>query len=91
MRHDSSSAGTPGKNEKIAASWASNPGVAQIVFKPDWTRHAKAAPFKAQRRPPQCPADPASSSSPAPASPTISPTSRSGSAFRIFDHRPRAR
>ncbi len=32
--------------EAIAACWARTRGVAQIVFKPDWTRHAKAAPFK---------------------------------------------
>ncbi|HBK92916.1 MAG: hypothetical protein A3E78_10320 [Alphaproteobacteria bacterium RIFCSPHIGHO2_12_FULL_63_12] len=32
--------------EKIAASWADARKVAQILFKPDWTRHAKAAPFK---------------------------------------------
>jgi hypothetical protein len=38
--------GTPRGAEKIAASWADKRKVAQIVFKPDWTRHAKAAPFK---------------------------------------------
>jgi hypothetical protein len=38
--------GTPRGAEKIAASWADARKVAQIVFKPDWTRHAKAAPFK---------------------------------------------
>ncbi len=38
--------GTPRGAEKIAASWADHRKVAQIVFKPDWTRHAKAAPFK---------------------------------------------
>ena len=32
--------------ERIAACWAKNRKVPQIVFKPDWTRHAKAAPFK---------------------------------------------
>jgi tripartite-type tricarboxylate transporter receptor subunit TctC len=32
--------------ERIAACWADARQVAQIVFKPDWTRHAKAAPFK---------------------------------------------
>ena len=30
----------------IAACWAENRKVPQIAFKPDWTRHAKAAPFK---------------------------------------------
>ena len=38
--------GTPRGAEKIAASWADNRNVAQIVFKPDWIRHGKAAPFK---------------------------------------------
>lgn len=38
--------GTPRGAEKIAAAWADNRKVAQIVFKPDWTRHSKAAPFK---------------------------------------------
>ncbi len=38
--------GTPRGAEKIAASWASARKVAQILFMPDWTRHAKAAPFK---------------------------------------------
>ncbi len=32
--------------ERIAACWADHRKVPQIVFKPDWTRHAKAAPFK---------------------------------------------
>ncbi|AZO71374.1 MULTISPECIES: DUF2493 domain-containing protein [unclassified Mesorhizobium] len=32
--------------ELIAAKWAHNRKVPQIAFKPDWTRHAKAAPFK---------------------------------------------
>jgi len=38
--------GTPRGAEKIASAWADNRKVAQIVFKPDWTRWAKAAPFK---------------------------------------------
>ncbi len=38
--------GTPRGSEKIASAWADHRRVAQIVFKPDWTRHAKAAPFK---------------------------------------------
>lgn len=32
--------------EHIAATWAKNRNVQQIVFKPDWTKHSKAAPFK---------------------------------------------
>ena len=32
--------------ERIAARWADDRKVAHIPFKPDWTRHAKAAPFK---------------------------------------------
>ena len=38
--------GSPRGAERIAACWADNHKVAQIVFKPDWTKHAKAAPFK---------------------------------------------
>ena len=38
--------GTPRGAEKIAADWATNREIAQIVFKPDWTRWSKAAPFK---------------------------------------------
>lgn len=38
--------GTPRGAEKIAACWADARKIAQIVFKPDWVRHAKAAPFK---------------------------------------------
>ena len=32
--------------ERIATAWADNRAVTQIVFKPDWTRHGKSAPFK---------------------------------------------
>ncbi len=32
--------------ELIAAKWAETRKIPQIAFKPDWTRHAKAAPFK---------------------------------------------
>jgi hypothetical protein len=32
--------------ELIVAKWADTRKVPQIAFKPDWTRHAKAAPFK---------------------------------------------
>ena len=38
--------GSPKGAERIAACWADNRKVTQIAFKPDWTRHAKAAPFK---------------------------------------------
>lgn len=38
--------GSPKGAELIAAKWANNRKVPQIAFKPDWTRHAKAAPFK---------------------------------------------
>jgi hypothetical protein len=38
--------GTPRGAEKIAACWADHRQVAQVVFKPDWTSHRKAAPFK---------------------------------------------
>ena len=32
--------------ELIAAKWADTRKVPQVAFKPDWTKHAKAAPFK---------------------------------------------
>ncbi|MBZ9775134.1 DUF2493 domain-containing protein [Mesorhizobium sp. CO1-1-8] len=38
--------GSPRGAELIAAKWAHNRKVPQIAFKPDWTKHAKAAPFK---------------------------------------------
>jgi hypothetical protein len=38
--------GTPRGAEKIATCWADARKVSQVVFKPDWTRHQKAAPFK---------------------------------------------
>lgn len=38
--------GSPKGDERIAATWADSRKVPQIAFKPDWTRHAKAAPFK---------------------------------------------
>lgn len=38
--------GSPKGAEKIAACWADSRKVPQIAFKPDWARHAKAAPFK---------------------------------------------
>lgn len=38
--------GTPKGAEMIAARWADTRGVTQVVFKPDWKSHGKAAPFK---------------------------------------------
>ncbi len=38
--------GSPKGAELIAAKWADTRKIQQIAFKPDWTRHAKAAPFK---------------------------------------------
>ena len=38
--------GAPRGAERIATAWADNRAVTQIVFKPDWTRHGKSAPFK---------------------------------------------
>jgi hypothetical protein len=38
--------GSPKGAERIAACWADHRKVQQIVFKPDWARHGKAAPFK---------------------------------------------
>ena len=38
--------GSPRGAERIAACWAEQRKVPQIAFRPDWTRHAKAAPFK---------------------------------------------
>ena len=38
--------GTPRGAERIAACWADSRKVTQIVFKPDWGRDGKAAPFK---------------------------------------------
>jgi YspA, cpYpsA-related SLOG family len=38
--------GSPKGAERIAACWARKRKVNQIEFKPDWNRHAKAAPFK---------------------------------------------
>ena len=37
---------SPRGAERIAACWAQSRKVTQIAFKPDWARHAKAAPFK---------------------------------------------
>jgi len=38
--------GSPKGAELIAARWADHRKVTQIAFKPDWTKHAKSAPFK---------------------------------------------
>jgi YspA, cpYpsA-related SLOG family len=38
--------GSPKGAELIAAKWATNRKVPQIAFRPDWAKHAKAAPFK---------------------------------------------
>ncbi|WP_395447937.1 DUF2493 domain-containing protein [Aminobacter sp. UC22_36] len=38
--------GSPKGAELIAAKWATHRKVPQIAFKPDWTKHAKAAPFR---------------------------------------------
>jgi hypothetical protein len=38
--------GSPKGAELIAAKWADSRKVPQIAFKPDWTKHGKAAPFK---------------------------------------------
>ena len=41
---------SPKGAERIAATWANNRKVPQVAFKPDWTKHAKAAPFKRNDR-----------------------------------------
>jgi hypothetical protein len=38
--------GSTSGGERIAACWADIRKVTQIAFKPDWTKHRKAAPFK---------------------------------------------
>jgi hypothetical protein len=42
--------GSPKGAERIAACWADSRKVPQIVFKPDWNRHSRAAPFKRNDR-----------------------------------------
>jgi hypothetical protein len=37
---------TPTGGEKISVSWADIRGVPTVPFKPDWTKHKRAAPFK---------------------------------------------
>ena len=44
---------SPKGAEFIAARWAEARKVVQITFKPDWTRHAKSAPFKRNDQLPQ--------------------------------------
>ncbi|ODR88809.1 DUF2493 domain-containing protein [Sinorhizobium alkalisoli] len=38
--------GSPKGAERIAACWAESRKVTQIAFKPNWAKHAKAAPFR---------------------------------------------
>ncbi len=38
--------GSPKGADRIAACWAEARKVTQILFKPDWSKHAKAAPFR---------------------------------------------
>lgn len=38
--------GSPKGAEKAASRWADHRKVPQVAFKPDWTKHAKAAPFR---------------------------------------------
>lgn len=38
--------GAPKGAERIAACWAEARKVTQIIFKPNWSKHAKAAPFR---------------------------------------------
>src|SRR3954471_17658435 len=38
--------GSPKGAELIAAKWADNRKIIQVAFKPDWTKHGKAAPFR---------------------------------------------
>ena len=42
--------GSPRGAERIAACWADARKVTQIAFKPEWTRHNKATPFKRNDR-----------------------------------------
>jgi hypothetical protein len=42
--------GSPRGAERIAACWADNRKVPQVVYKPDWNRHRNAAPFKRNDR-----------------------------------------
>jgi hypothetical protein len=42
--------GSPRGAERIAACWSDQRKVPQVVFKPDWTREGRAAPFKRNDR-----------------------------------------
>ncbi|MDQ2762323.1 MAG: DUF2493 domain-containing protein, partial [Pseudomonadota bacterium] len=42
--------GSPKGAERIAACWADARKISQVTFKPDWTRHRNAAPFKRNDR-----------------------------------------
>ena len=42
--------GSPRGAERIAACWADQRKVPQVVYKPDWTREGRAAPFKRNDR-----------------------------------------
>jgi hypothetical protein len=75
-----------GRNQRRAC-WAGSRKVPRVVFKPDWTRHAKAAPFKRNDRMQRCRS--ASSSSPASASRTTSSTRPGASASGVAIHRRR--
>lgn len=41
---------TPTGAERAAACWADSRGVAQVAFRPEWSKHGKAAPFKRNDR-----------------------------------------
>jgi YspA, cpYpsA-related SLOG family len=73
--------GSPRGAERIAACWADNRKVPQVVFKPDWNRDRNAAPFKRNDRLLEA-CRSASSCSPAWGFPPTSPTKRRSSAFR---------
>ena len=73
--------GSPRGAERIAACWADSRKVPQVVFKPNWTRHAKRPRSSATT---SCwrPCQSGSSSSPAAASARTSPTRQGPSAYR---------
>jgi hypothetical protein len=49
--------GSPRGAERIAACWADQRKVPQVVYKPDWAREGRAAPLQTQRPPPRSAAD----------------------------------
>jgi len=76
--------GGPKGAARIAASWADHRKVAQVLYKPDWTKHKNAVPFK--RNDAMLETLPsASSCSRARASSRTSPTRPSRWAFRSSD------